>query len=234
MKAASLLSESQAAELFAPDVRTADPVQVGGVAAMTTIDFPGRLAAVIFCRGCPWRCRYCHNPHLQLFSRSPGPDFRGEIRWSEALSFLDQRRGFLDGVVFSGGEPTFQKDLPRAIREVRAMGYAVGLHTAGPDPERLQAVLPMVEWVGLDVKAPFDERYDRITGRIGSAAAARESLQRLLNSRVDYQLRTTVHPGLLTPADLSELKQTLAIMGAGAPVTQPFRSEGCADAALCG
>ena len=129
--------------------RAARSLQVGGLTPFTSIDYPGQLAAVVFVQGCPWRCGYCHNPHLQPRGQPAGP------RWGEVLAFLRQRAGLLDAVVFSGGEPTLDPALPQAIAEVRALGFKVGLHSAGIYPQRLQAVLPLVDWVGLDIKAPL-------------------------------------------------------------------------------
>lgn len=90
---------------------------IGGLTPFTTIDFPGKLAAVIFCQGCPWRCGYCHNRHL-LDAGQPGT-----VPWHEVIRFLEQRRGLLDAVVFSGGEPTLQTRLPDAVAAVRRMGF---------------------------------------------------------------------------------------------------------------
>jgi pyruvate formate lyase activating enzyme len=147
-------------------------LRVGGLSRLSSCDWPGQLVATVFLQGCPWRCRYCHNPHLLP---APGD---GEIAWREVLAFLEARRGLLDGVVFSGGEPTVQAALPAAMRTVRALGFGVGLHTGGPTPERLKAVLPLVDWVGFDVKAPFAD-YARITGVASSGEAARLSLTHL-------------------------------------------------------
>lgn len=105
---------------------------VGGLTPFTTIDFPGRLAAVIFCQGCPWRCGYCHNAHLHACGS-------GERSWPDVRGWLTSRRGLLDGVVFSGGEPLLQRGLAPALGEVRSLGFATGLHTAGIYPERLAA-----------------------------------------------------------------------------------------------
>lgn len=206
---------------------TTRSLQVGGFVPFTTVDYPGRLAAVVFCQGCSWRCRYCHNPHLQAFCT-------GSLGWESVLSELSARRTFLEAVVFSGGEPTAQPALPEAIRSLRGMGYLVGLHTAGLFPGPLAEVLPLVDWVGLDIKAPFDGRYDRITGREHSFEAPSESLRLLLASGVSYELRTTVHPGLLGPEDVEDVRECLSARGAGPPVIQPFRPQGCIDPGLAG
>ena len=143
----------------------ADKLRIGGFVPFTATDYPDHLAAVVFCQGCPWRCVYCHNPHLL--------PARGEAQhpWVSIAAFLETRRGLLDAVVFSGGEPTFQDALPAAMRSVRDMGFKVGLHTAGIYPRKLAAVLPLVDWIGIDVKAPF-ESYERVTGVSKSGCAA--------------------------------------------------------------
>ena len=201
-------------------------LRVGGFTPLSTTDWPGMLAAVVFCQGCPWRCRYCHNPDL-IPARG-----EHEISWEAVLAFLHRRQGLLDGVVFSGGEPTLQASLADAMREVRALGFRIGLHTGGMYPEKLEAVLPLVDWVGMDVKAPF-AAYPRITGAAGSGARALAGLQQVLESGVDHEIRTTVHPVLLSDSDLAEMAHDLAARGVKHYVIQAFRSQGCADASLC-
>ena len=192
---------------------------IGGLTAFTTVDYPDHLAAVVFCQGCPWRCQYCHNQHLQP-RRSAGTT---RWTWERLEAFLNDRRGLLEAVVFSGGEPTVQAALPEAMQAVRAKGFLVGLHTAGIYPERLAAVLPLADWVGLDIKAPFDERYDRVTGRPHSAARVERSLALVQASGVFYQLRTTIHPELLGPADCFRIESEMRRRRAGAVVWQPYR-----------
>lgn len=199
-------------------------LRIGGLQPWSACDWPDALTATVFCQGCGWACPYCHNPHLRP-ARGNGP------AWSDVLAFLETRRGLLDGVVFSGGEPLLQSGLPDAIAEVRALGFRVALHTGGPAPERLAAVLPHVDWVGFDIKAPFAE-YESITGVAESGAAAKESLLRLLASGVAYQLRTTVHPKLLNAAALERLNDDLATLGCSPTLVQPFRPQGCADLEL--
>jgi pyruvate formate lyase activating enzyme len=158
-------------------------LRVGGLTRLSATDFPGRLAAVVFCQGCAWRCGYCHNPHL-LPARG-----KEELPWARVVSFLERRRGLLDAVVFSGGEPTLQPSLRQAMGEVKGMGYLIGLHTAGIVPRRLAEVLPLLDWVGMDVKAPFEE-HERVTGKRGSASRARASRELIRASGVACEFHT--------------------------------------------
>jgi len=179
---------------------------IGGLTPFTTIDYPGKLAAVVFCQGCPWRCGYCHNRHL-LDAGQPGA-----VPWPEVIRFFEQRRGLLDAVVFSGGEPTLQPHLPQAIAILRQMGFLTGLHTAGPFPERLAACLPKLDWVGMDLKAPFDQ-YPQITGVPDSGIAAEQSATMLRISGVSHQFRTTVDSFLLQEGRIEKLKQMVTGWG---------------------
>ncbi|NBC12152.1 MAG: anaerobic ribonucleoside-triphosphate reductase activating protein [Gammaproteobacteria bacterium] len=203
-------------------VENADQLRIGGLTPLTSVDYPGELAAVVYCRGCPWRCPYCHNADLQK------PDGPSEPTWPEVLSFLECRRGLLDAVVFSGGEPTAQRALPAAMAEVRAPGFKVGLHTGGPYPERLAQLLPLVDWVGLDIKA-LPEDYPRVTGVPGSGERAWQSLRLLLDARVDLEVRTTPMPGMDDPAYLESLSERLAKAGVGCWALQQCREIGEID-----
>ncbi len=204
---------------------SAGELRIGGFVRLSSCDWPGELAATVFCQGCPWCCRYCHNPHL-LPADQPG-----KIPWPSVLDFMRRRVGLLDGLVFSGGEPTLQQGLAAAMREVRGLGFGVGLHTAGPYPERLAALLPLIDWVGFDAKAPFDD-YSRITSVPGSGERARESLLRVLASGVAYEVRTTVHPALLDATMLYKLADTLTELGVRHYTLQAFRSAGCPGSEL--
>lgn len=202
---------------------TASDLRIGGLARHSTCDWPGQLVATIFCQGCAWRCRYCHNPSLQ-------PASSGIFAWSEVEAFLARRRGLLDGVVFSGGEPLLQAALPAAIDAVRALGLKVGLHTGGPAPERLAAILPGLDWVGFDAKAPF-AAYASTVG-LAAGDAARESLSLLLAAGIPCEMRTTVHPTLLPAEALETLGHELLDLGVRRWVLQTFRPTGCADPSL--
>jgi pyruvate formate lyase activating enzyme len=191
-------------------------LRIGGLTPLTSVDFPGELSAVLYCRGCPWRCPYCHNAELQ------DPDGPSAPAWPEVLDFLQRRRGLLDAVVFSGGEPTVQRALPEAMAEVRQLGFKVGLHTAGPYPERLGPLLPLLDWVGLDIKA-LPEDYPRVTATPGSGERAWQSLRLLLDAGLDLEVRTTPMPGLDDPPYLARLSRRLADAGLGRWVLQQCR-----------
>jgi len=195
---------------------TQSALAIAGFEPFTTIDFPGRLAAIVFLQGCPWRCLYCHNPHMQAF-------MAGRLHWDGIEEKLAERKGFIDGVVFSGGEPTAQSALADALRRVRTLGLATGLHTNGMFPEKLEPLVPLLDWVGLDIKAPLDERYDTITGVKNSAAPVLQSLKILLDAGIPLQTRTTVDSQLLSENDLSDLAEQLAALGAPPTHIQPCR-----------
>jgi pyruvate formate lyase activating enzyme len=179
-----------------------DRLRIGGVQPFTTLDFPGQHAAVIFLQGCPLACVYCHNRDL-LPMRTPG-----RIAWPEVRDMLSRRRGLLDAVVFSGGEPLGQAALTDAIREVKAMGFKIGLHTSGVSPKRLQRVLSDVDWVGLDIKAPFDD-YGPVTGRVRAGEQVRQSYQLLRRGNVAHEVRTTVWPDHLGEAEVTAIAASL-------------------------
>ncbi len=151
--------------------------------------------------------------------------------WRDIVRFLDTRRGLLDAVVLSGGEPTAQEAIVEAIAQLRAMGFGIALHTAGIYPRRLERVLPHVDWIGLDIKAP-PSLYPAVTGIARAGAPAFESLDLVCASGVDYEVRTTVHPQLLPLRELESLAQALAARGVRKWMLQPFRPIGCASAAL--
>jgi len=179
---------------------------------------------VFYTQGCPLRCAYCHNPELW---ESRGP---AAISWAEALAWLHRRRGLLDGVVFSGGEPTTQEALGAALAQVRDLGFATALHTAGVYPERTGGNFASAGLGGSGHQGPFD-RYADLTG-VPQRGQGRAGSRRVLTCGVEYELRTTVHHRLLTPEDLMAMAQHLRSHGVRHWVLQEFRSQGCTDAEL--
>lgn len=182
-------------------------ILVGGFTPLTTIDFPGELAAIVFCQGCPWRCRYCHNSELLTRRGNPTTD------WNDVIAFLKRRIGLLDAVVFSGGEPTAQNALEPAIRAVRSLGYKVGIHTAGPYPDRLERIIGQVDWVGMDIKG-MPSMYPSITGVPNSGLRAWKSAEIVIASGVEHEFRLTVHPTFLDTHDTEIVVNRLELMGA--------------------
>lgn len=178
------------------------PFRIAGFVPLSTVDWPDQVVAVIFTQGCPWRCGYCHNSHLI----SP----RGEtlLEWSAVYEALEKRKNFLDGVVLSGGEPLLQRGIIDVLQHIRALGLKTGLHTSGSLPKQLQSVLPLVDWVGFDIKATL-ENYETVTHRKSSGQAAWQSLDLLIQSGVDYEVRITVHPQLMSASNLEILLDQL-------------------------
>lgn len=195
-------------------------LRIGGIEPFSTVDWPGKLACVAFCAGCPWRCPYCQNHLLQRADA-------GTLDEGALFLLLARRRGLLDGVVFSGGEPLAQAELVDVARRVRELGFSVGLHTCGAFPERLRQVLPYVDWVGLDVKAPWNA-YDRVSRATGTGELARESLEAVLAAGVDLEARTTWHPDLLSTEDLRVIAHELASRGVRTWAVQAYRAAGTA------
>ncbi len=200
---------------------------IAGFDARDDHALPGKRAAVVHLQGCPLACGYC-----ETASRM-GPARRGMVgEWEAIESLLAARGGEIDAVVFSGGEPTLHADLADAADACRALGLAVGLHTAGAYPERLEHLLPRLDWVALDAKGRGAD-FDRIGGRRGIWQRHARSLSLLLESDVPFECRTTVHWRDFTLEALERLAMTLADCGVRRYVIQPARLERCLDPAYC-
>lgn len=154
---------------------------IGGLQKTSLLDFPDRISAIVFTAGCNFRCGYCHNPEL-INSIAPVQD---------VLEFLQSRTGKLDGVVITGGEPCLQKELPEFIKEVKSLGFAVKLDTNGSLPNMLEKVLPDVDYVAMDIKAPLD-KYSLIVNRHVDIEKISQSIDMIMSYGVDYEFRTTV------------------------------------------
>jgi len=203
----------------------ASALRISGLQPLTTLDYPDHLACVVFCQGCAWHCRYCHNPDLTHRGTEPG------VPWHDVTDLLERRQGLLQAVVFSGGEATLQPALPAAMQAVRERGFKVGLHTAGIRPGSLSRVLPYCDWVGMDVKA-LEEDCQLITGVRGSGRANWTSLELLLASGVEYECRTTVHWGLFDLQQVQRLGERLAGVGVRRFVVQLARAGRMLDMGL--
>ena len=191
-------------------------MRIGGIQKCSLIDFPGKVSAVLFTQGCPWRCPYCHNERLVFPDRFDPP-----ILETEVFSFLRRRREQLDGVVVSGGEPTIQPDLIEFIREIKKMGFAVKLDTNGFRPDVLEKVirLELLDYIAMDVKAPLDN-YATVAGARVDTGKTRRSISIIINSGIDHEFRTTAVPGLHTIEDLRAIGEL--VTGAKRYILQEF------------
>ena len=202
--------------------RPANQLRIAGVTRFTTIDFPGFLSAVVFLKGCPWKCLYCQNPELQLKEFSENEE---AVSWDYLENFLKKRIGLIDGVVFSGGEPLTDPALYEAVQTAKKLGYKIGLHTAGMYPHQLREILPFLDWVGLDIKAPLLERdlYEKVVGKRVHIEKVEESLDDLLESGIPFEVRTTAHPDYLSKEQLLALAMQLKERGVREYALQIYR-----------
>ncbi len=199
-------------------------MQLKGWIKNSLIDYPGRISTIFFTGGCNFRCPICHNAALVL-----QPQTIPDIPLDKVFSFLERRIGLLDGVSITGGEPTLQPGLRPFLRRVRALGYAIKLDTNGYHPQVLAALLDekMVDYVAMDVKAP-PAKYAQLTGLPAVDLTRLEHSITLLRTQApDYELRTTVVPGLLSVEDIAEIVRWIA--GAKRYVLQQYRNQTTLD-----
>lgn len=173
-------------------------MKIGSYQKSSFIDFPGRVAAVIYTQGCNWRCPYCHNRSLVIPSR-----FQPSIPVDDVLQHLVEHRTELNGVVVTGGEPTLQTGLASFLREARSMGYATKLDTNGSRPTVLATLFndQLLDYVALDVKGPL-ACYSRFAGHAVDPGMIELSIELVRSSGIPYELRTTLVGGLHEPEDI--------------------------------
>ncbi|MBQ5987589.1 MAG: anaerobic ribonucleoside-triphosphate reductase activating protein [Clostridia bacterium] len=191
-------------------------MKIHGLQKMTLLDFPGRVACTVFLGGCDMRCPFCHNAELIDGSAEAIMDE------TELLAFLEKRKGLLDGVAFTGGEPTLRKDLPDLFRRIKAMGYPIKLDTNGLHPDRLKALLDegLVDYVAMDIKN-CPEKYAVTAGlETVDLDKIQQSIDLLKNGTVDYEFRTTVVDELHKAEDFEKIGAWIA--GARAYYLQAF------------
>ena len=196
-------------------------MRISGLQKLTLLDFPGHTACTVFTGGCNYRCPFCHNAELVL-----RPEEQPEIPEAEFFALLEKRRGLLDGVAVTGGEPTLQPDLPAFLRRIRDLGYAVKLDTNGTRPDLLMqlAEAGLVQYVAMDIKNS-PARYAETAGTADPQLdRIRESAAFLLAGTVPYEFRTTVVRELHRPEDLAEIGRWLS--GAARYFLQGFTDSG--------
>lgn len=191
-------------------------MRIGGLQKLSLIDYPGKMAAVVFTQGCNFRCRYCHNPQLVL-----PESFQESIPEEDIFSFLEKRRGQLEAVVVTGGEPTIHVGLIPFLRKLRTFHYLVKLDTNGSNPTVLEKVFDqqLIDYLAMDLKAPLEE-YSQMTERPIDEARIRRSIRLVIESGVPYEFRTTLVKPYCSEEKLARM--AAVIPDAARYILQPF------------
>jgi pyruvate formate lyase activating enzyme len=203
-------------------------MQIGGFQRFSLADFPGHISAIVFTIGCGFRCSYCHNPELVDPRRAPA-----EIPLEAVLQFLDARKGQVDGIVITGGEPTLHADLPEILALFKNKGVSVKLDTNGSNDTMLASILDrgLLDYVAMDIKAPL-EHYARVVRIPVDTGSIRRSIKCILHSGIDHEFRTTYLESLLSIEEMMEI--AALVRGCSRYVLQRFQPSKTLDASLLG
>ncbi len=191
-------------------------MRIGGFQKCSLIDYPGKICAIVFTAGCNFRCSYCHNPELVHSPLFPEP-----VPEEEIFSFLAKRKGKLDGVTITGGEPTLHADLPDFILKIKKMGFPVKLDSNGSNPDVLKTAIDSgaIDYIAMDVKAPL-ARYQKVANCSIDINKISQSIELIMNSNREYEFRTTITKNELDENDISEIGKL--VKGARLCVLQKF------------
>lgn len=189
---------------------------INNIQKISLIDYPEKLSAIIFTQGCNFNCPYCHNPELLDFDCC-----KNNYTQDEIIDFLKTRKGKLDAVVITGGEPTLQKDLIEFLDKIKSMNYLIKLDTNGSNPCILEKLmkLKLTDYFAMDIKAPL-YKYSEVSGSAVDVKNIEESKNLIINSNIDYEFRTTVLKYFLSEQDLLEIAKFLK--GAKRLILQKF------------
>ncbi len=181
-------------------------MRIGGLQKFSLIDYPGLISAVIFTQGCNFRCPYCHNPELVLPDR-----FEAPIDPEDVFAFLDSRKGKIEGVVISGGEPTLQEDLLHCLKRIKERSFKVKLDTNGSRPDVVKHALDnhLLDFIAMDIKAPPDS-YFALSGVEVNMHDIEKSIDLVLCSGIEHLFKTTVVPNLFTNRMKKKIKRWMA------------------------
>ena len=201
-------------------------IPIKGLEKTSLIDYPGRVAAVVFVGGCNFRCPFCHNRGLVL-----APEKIESIPEEDVLDFLKEREKWLDGVVVSGGEPAIHKDLPGFLEKLKGIGYAVKLDTNGTNPAMLKEVMErgLVDFVAMDIKGPVG-KYEKSSGVKADTRKIQESIKLIIDSGIEHEFRSTVLPALHTKEDVEEMAKM--VKGGSRFCLQQFRPKNTLDSSF--
>jgi len=172
-------------------------MMIKGFQKLSLIEYPGKLSAIVFVGKCDFRCGFCYNIDLvKNYDKLP------DIPEKKILDFLSTRRGLLDAVAITGGEPTIHKGLPAFMKKIKELGFLVMLETNGSDPEMIKELIDekLVDYIAMDIKSPI-EKYDEVAGVKVNKKKVQESIDIIRNSELDYEFRTTVIPKIFKEED---------------------------------
>lgn len=199
---------------------------IGGLEKFSLIDYPGHLSAIVFTKGCNFRCQFCYNPMLVWPDQTgkTNNEDHSDFNENDLLVFLASRVGKLDAVVVTGGEPTLHADLPEFLDKIKQLGFKVKLDSNGTNPEILSLLIreKLVDYLAMDIKAS-PKKYDLVTGVQQNLEKIKESIKIIKNSGLPYEFRTTIVPELATIKDISEMGEL--IKGADKWYLQKFKSD---------
>ncbi len=175
-------------------------MEFGGLEKFTLVDYPGKVACVVYTIGCNFHCPYCHNPELV------NETVETRISEDSFFEFLDTRKGMLDGVVITGGEPTMHDGLPEVIKKIKDRGFLVKLDSNGTRPEMLRDLIEkgVVDYIAMDIKSPF-ALYPQTVSMPVNIEAVRKSVELLMGSSIKYEFRTTFVKGILAKEDILQI-----------------------------
>ena len=183
---------------------------ISGIQKFSVIDYPEKTSCIVFTPGCNFRCGFCHNPEFVLPEEiaSIKHSFFDEVPF---FNFLKTRKGKLDGVVITGGEPTLQTDLLDFVKNIKELGYLVKLDSNGNNPDVLIEAIEkgLVDYIAMDVKTSLQE-YKNVVGGMVNTDNIQKSIEIIMNSGIDYEFRTTVLPDLHTDDVLKDMKQLIS------------------------
>lgn len=201
---------------------------IGGFQKLTLIDYPGKIATTVFTVGCSFRCPFCHNP--ELVETQSIASVRSNME-KEFFKFLGKRKGKLEGVCITGGEPTIQPDLTHFIKKVKKLGYFVKLDSNGSRPDVLRNIIQkkIVDFIAMDIK-DSPKKYKKTSGGMADLERIKLSIKMIMHSGIDYEFRTTVVPGIHEEKDFDEIAKW--IKGAKAYYLQEYRETKILDPKL--
>ncbi len=200
-------------------------ITIKGFVESSLIEWEGNIVAILFLPHCNMRCPYCHATHLVR-----NPNELESIPLEVVAKSIEKHKEWLDGVVISGGEPTFHDDLDMLIKIFKNMGLKVRLDSNGTNPDKIEDLIQreLIDCIAMDIKAPLrDGKYNEVGGVLCSLSDLARSIKLIMESGIEYEFRTTVCPAFLNKADVVEIAHSIA--GASRYILQAFRPTNCLD-----